>query len=616
MAICLLAAMQSWCSPNYDTTIVTPSGHTLYLKIIWGAPSSIRIVAPNVTTSGEVNWDGYTKPAGNLVIPDNTMLVPGYGRFGYTVYYDASIGSIDHIAFKDCNELTSITMNSSMEYIRDSAFFNCTNLRKVTFGESFSSIGNYAFFKDYALDSLVFLGYTPPTLGNSQNIRASNGTYFSVLPFAYNPSLRFIVPCGSYNNYYNWPVYNNYYTPGLIDSNRLYLWEPLKQRIISEEAPYPYGAPTVLVNDNNMGSAVAYSVNCYDSNFVLKAYTKDHYNFVRWSNGSTVNPDTMRLTSDSVITAYFMPEQYTLTVISGEPNMGTVEIVGHNSTSGTFSYGDTVHFYGIANEHYHNTFLNWAIPGGNSGNLYSENGKDTAHWWVGMDANYTMTLHFAIDTHTVTVAVNDSLRGMVEASGSRFTYGSPCRLTATAFAGYTFHSWSNGVTDNPYNFAVQEDMNLTAIFLAPGEIQYTVTVTSANPQMGTVSGGGTFEPGATTAITANPFNGYHFDHWSDNNTQNPRNITVNSDITLTAYFAQNEGIESIMMDEMYVYASGMSIIIPDTKNNYIRVYSVDGHLTAAVDHPADPTIIPVPSPGVYLVKIGGYPAIKVVVIGD
>ena len=66
---------------------------------------------------------------------------------------------------------------------------------------------------------------------------------------------------------------------------------------------------------------------------------------------------------------------------------------------------------------------------------------------------------------------------------------------------------------------------------------HTITATSADPAMGTVTGGGTYNGGATATLTATPNMGYHFVQWQDGNTQNPRTITVTGDATYTATFA-------------------------------------------------------------------------------
>lgn len=70
-----------------------------------------------------------------------------------------------------------------------------------------------------------------------------------------------------------------------------------------------------------------------------------------------------------------------------------------------------------------------------------------------------------------------------------------------------------------------------------GIVPYAITATSANPTMGSVTGGGTYAGGTTATLTATPNSGYHFVQWQDGNTQNPRTITVTGDATYTATFA-------------------------------------------------------------------------------
>ncbi|MBQ7388727.1 MAG: hypothetical protein IJW01_05115, partial [Paludibacteraceae bacterium] len=52
---------------------------------------------------------------------------------------------------------------------------------------------------------------------------------------------------------------------------------------------------------------------------------------------------------------------------------------------------------------------------------------------------------------------------------------------------------------------------------------YTLTVLSSNEEMGTVTGGGSYEEGTEVTLTATPTSdGYAFVKWSDENTDNPR----------------------------------------------------------------------------------------------
>lgn len=67
---------------------------------------------------------------------------------------------------------------------------------------------------------------------------------------------------------------------------------------------------------------------------------------------------------------------------------------------------------------------------------------------------------------------------------------------------------------------------------------YTVTVTSAGN--GSVAGGGVYSHGSVATLTATPEEGFAFDHWNDDNTDNPRYLTVTATATYTATFVSDE----------------------------------------------------------------------------
>ena len=69
---------------------------------------------------------------------------------------------------------------------------------------------------------------------------------------------------------------------------------------------------------------------------------------------------------------------------------------------------------------------------------------------------------------------------------------------------------------------------------------HTLTALSANPEMGSTTGGGTYNHNTTATLTAIANDGYHFVQWHDGNTDNPRTVTVTADTTYTAHFAADE----------------------------------------------------------------------------
>ena len=66
--------------------------------------------------------------------------------------------------------------------------------------------------------------------------------------------------------------------------------------------------------------------------------------------------------------------------------------------------------------------------------------------------------------------------------------------------------------------------------------QYTISVTSANTDQGTVSGGGTYSEGSRVNITATAKSGYAFDKWNDGNTSSSRTVNVSKNESFVAQF--------------------------------------------------------------------------------
>lgn len=110
-------------------------------------------------------------------------------------------------------------------------------------------------------------------------------------------------------------------------------------------------------------------------------------------------------------------------------------------------------------------------------------------------------------------------------------------FTATANAGYEFANWNDGNTDNPRMVIVDQDTTLTASF---SYIGYTVTLNSNNEVMGNASVAPEqeyYHIGEVITLTATPEYGYKFINWSDDNTDNPRTITMGAaNVDLTANF--------------------------------------------------------------------------------
>ena len=78
---------------------------------------------------------------------------------------------------------------------------------------------------------------------------------------------------------------------------------------------------------------------------------------------------------------------------------------------------------------------------------------------------------------------------------------------------------------------------LVAMLLNSCQKEYTITVVANNANLGMVSGGGVYKKGEFVELVAKPAGNCHFEKWDDGNTDNPRTITINGNITYTAVFA-------------------------------------------------------------------------------
>lgn len=333
----------------------------------------------------------------------------------------------------------------------------------------------------------------------------------------------------------------------------------------------------------------------YRCSATIRAYPHAGYRFIHWSDGDTNAIRTITITQDTLLIAYF--EGYPVEV---SVNNITLEF-GSFTGDGIYHYGDTVTLIAHPIEHYH--FLSWINNSYGHVQVYEE---DTLVFVVTQDTVFE--LRFEIDRHHVEVAPNNIAYGTVYGSND-YQYGTAASVGATPYSGYQFLRWSNGVTYNPYTFAVLCDTSLTAIFVEEGTV-YNVTAKADDPTMGTVTGGSMYVAGEQAILTAIPYDGYRFDHWQDNSTQNPRTITVTSDTMFIVFFVSIQGIDNVPKNAINVYTLSGQVVVETELKDEIGIYDIVGR---KVDG-GRKTRFNVPTPGVYLVKIGALLTQKVVVI--
>ena len=118
-----------------------------------------------------------------------------------------SVTTIGDYAFSSCGSLTSVTIGDRVTTIGNSAFAACGNLRSVTIPDSVTTIGNSAFYNCASLTSVYCEATTPPSLGYSA-FKYYNEHYYNPI----NISCPIYVPADSVEAYKaaeNWSDYKS-----------------------------------------------------------------------------------------------------------------------------------------------------------------------------------------------------------------------------------------------------------------------------------------------------------------------------------------------------------------------------------------------------------------------
>ncbi len=327
-----------------------------------------------------------------------------------------------------------------------------------------------------------------------------------------------------------------------------------------------------------------------DSGTIVTAEAATGRHFVRWSDGSTVNPRTdANVTANVQVSAEFAFDTFTLTYGAG--SHGTIS----GATTQTVDYGtDGAEVAAVPDEHCH--FVQWsdgvatpsrtdrnvtvdinvmalfavdtftlAYSAGEHGTItgaatqtvdYGTDGTevlavpdDNCHFVQWSDgilspartdrnvmADLSVTAEFAVDTRTLTYMAGEH-GGIAGQTRQTVDYGmAGTQVIAVPETGYHFVQWSDGLlTPARTDAGVVADLSVTASFAVN---VYTLTYSAG--ENGTLTGTtsqSVHHGGDGTSVTAVPNEGCHFVQWSDGVTAATRTDTsVTGDITVSAEF--------------------------------------------------------------------------------
>lgn len=320
-----------------------------------------------------------------------------------------SVKYISNSAFYGCI-FNTVNMSDSIEYIGDSAFLYCSSLPSISLPKTTTNVRYRAFYGCSILNRVELHPSTPPSFGTQ---------------CFYNVPGNFFVPCDSLVPYQN-ALAQVSVAPSRVFGN-------------------PYSANITSAN-NQQGTVnfIDQPYTCPDSLVIFQAVPNYGSTFVRWSDGNTANPRTIRLTSDTTLQAIFKYNKYTVT---------TSSVYGTVSGGGTYDFGTEITLTATPIDHYH--FENW--NDGSTNPVLTH----TVH-------NDTMIVaYFAIDRFAIVFANydNSELQRDTLIYGTLPAYrGATPTRPATAKFTYTFKGWSEVIdyaTENKKYVALYDSVIAT-----------------------------------------------------------------------------------------------------------------------------------------------------------
>jgi len=249
-----------------------------------------------------------------------------------------------------------------------------------------------------------------------------------------------------------------------------------------------------------------------------------------WTGDTTSsnNPTTVTIDETPTVLASFTQAKYSLTVTSNPSAGGPVEL---SNTGPTYYYNDQVSLTPHPVTGYH--FLGW------SGDLTGS----IIPGIITITRNMIVTADYEADFVSLTLNVDPAGKGTINAvPNGPYRFEDTVSLTAVPIAGYTFSSWSQGLSGsiNPSSITLLGDTAVTANFV---QREYPLTITISPAGSGTVTKNpsqATYHLDDLVQLTATPAQGWTFAGWTQDVTGTSPTATVTIDETpqVTATFTQ------------------------------------------------------------------------------
>jgi len=277
----------------------------------------------------------------------------------------------------------------------------------------------------------------------------------------------------------------------------------------------------------------------------LEARAADGYRFERWGGDleGNSNPDSLVMNDDKHVTAIFTLREYTLDLsVEGEGTIHEEVIEDEEELSKTdYGHGTTIRLTAEPSANWR--FVGWA------GDLEGSENPAT----IVVDSERQVTARFAPVAHDLEVTVEgegEVVEELIEdPAKTEYTTGSTVRLTAEPAEQWRFVRWEGDLegSENPATLVIDEPRQVTAVFAlreyalalsTEGEGQIREEIVEEAGEEGPSK----TEYGVGTAVrlTAEPEEGWRFDHWRGDleGSENPATLVIDEEKEVTAVFEE------------------------------------------------------------------------------
>ena len=423
-------------------------------------------------------------------------------------------GNSPSYGFQPFTQLNSLLIGNSVLRIPSYAFFGMNNLTSLTLPQTLQSIGNHSFSYCRNISNQLLLPNSLTSIGDYafQGCSRINST----LQFPANLNS---VGTGAFRDCDSIIFFNTGFSSAPIPDQAFYGCDRLFQVTM--------GSLTPSIGDSAFRNCIRLTtVTLSDS---LTSIGDNAFGGCFRLTNPTFNPSLATIGADAFNGCSLVGGQFTF------PQ--SISTIGNRAFANTAPITTITMLGSIPPVIFANTFSSATsstqvnVPCGSLLSYFM------ADYWDNF-SNLTET-----SPYQLTLNVNNPIMGNASVTQQPSCSSSTAIIQAFAYTDYHFLRWNDGNTSNPRTLNVTSDTNFTAFFVSDNSY---ITVTCNDSTRGTVTGTGLYSYNSTATLTATPFSDYHFQCWSDGNTQNPRYIIATQDSLFTAIFLSNHSTITVL----------------------------------------------------------------------